>query len=1634
MESLVFRKINGGGVWSEDGIDGSLNINPNILWHTDWENAPDPAAVVFDLYSIVLHEALHILGYASTLAPGDIFEEIPAPEVNETESLFASKWDHLLRLRTLDNIGVADPSFTPLLSQIDQTVFYEFNDATFPNTNALFAQVNDNCTDPLSTITVGWDIPVAVSGMDGGVITTVGSYLNALSHLHRNCGNGDRDFVMLPGFNVREQRQEILVEELAILCDLGYNIEGCNSCFVSPNLEGVTSSVANYDFFTTCCTFETRLCVGEEHLFSFNDLLCNEIHNIDAEVMITGFSVFGQAQDIIQVDYESETISLTPASEGDFQIFYNLESCEGMPVLSTVFFTSIPCFDCAEVTVCENIICTNDFNFEENTGVGDLIFGTPWAILNDNTPDICVDNEDNGVLLIAAFESNREGVSIELEAPIPPGCIVNISFDGLSSQNTVGTLEFYGSMIRPCPIWETRINAGEEPTLCENNTYNPVRMQVVPIENTIVGNVVGCQQDEYDLVNYDFSWENNTNESLGFITFYSSASENFIVLDNLIVNLDCTTAGFEFEANCLEIILMANIVDENIMHSWDLGDGNTENGNTVEYAYAESGIYTITHTATDICGNETTTMAEIIVVDCCFDLDPAFTYTQDCEAGEVILTASNNDGTHSWEVDGVTYDGLSVTLHITDPTVPFTATVTHTVENECEESNAITLVIDDLEACETSFTCPCEGENAINIDAGEGTLLSTLIINGDMPVGGINNQCLAINGHLIIDEAANGGNGFYTFAQSEIRMQPGAKITVQPGAALAVSNNSNSGVHGCEFLWQGIYLAPQAGLTSGGRLRLSATLIEDAIHAVHLGSGSVFEMSFTTFNRNHIGIYVPPSPQLQYVVQPTSINYSNFRCTSDLLPPYPGQIINTGSIGLAGVELNDCKYFQIGGGDIFGVRITDTNYGVIVRRAGVEMLNSRIHDLVSDASLPQSNTGILGDDGIWIRLKNNRFYNLQQGVHSVSSSLSASKNIVGEDLQGNRGNVRIGFNLRMGMGDIVRVFDQNKCYTQSYGILTSNTHAANKVIIDDNIFELLSPPMGVTNFDAIRLGDALESGINDDDLQISSNQINLHHRGSGISLYGVNGADIADNDINFLSTVEATGPGKLGINLYSSSDNYVYDNRIFGATPSDYQTGIYVYEGDRNKLCCNAVTNTYFGALFYGTCEVTLLRHTTFTGNSRGLQCNQNTRIGEQIAAGNTWDESLVWQAAHYSTNFNDVFESRFFVVSPPGSSVWPDDVFTTLNNIDWFVEGAVAPSCADDLMNCEPPSLEQLTTNDQFTQKLMQGDFYYGAYPATSDWEAKRVYYRSQRATSVEDRGNWTFESASFYQQQESQNTDLHQLTSVAQQLEQAYAPDTDLSDVETRIHSLAEELQALDVTLVEGTSPSANYLAEREALFMELEEMVVIFHDFKEVKRNELSAIVAQLLPQNSNIVTTGEAATKQQAVNRWYLETIAQGIVDLPVATEEALREIAESCPLRYGSAVGRAQSLLINYGKSFAEPIDCQPTSNLQSNDPVNNDSSLESMSDWLPHQVNSKHPEQVAVYPNPSSGIFTVAWPIIGVETHRQIEVFDLRGKLLLTQPVYGEQSRLDVTHLPPGLYWIKLKGVDSVISRRIIIQ
>ncbi|RTY96005.1 T9SS type A sorting domain-containing protein [Flavobacterium sp. GT3R68] len=75
---------------------------------------------------------------------------------------------------------------------------------------------------------------------------------------------------------------------------------------------------------------------------------------------------------------------------------------------------------------------------------------------------------------------------------------------------------------------------------------------------------------------------------------------------------------------------------------------------------------------------------------------------------------------------------------------------------------------------------------------------------------------------------------------------------------------------------------------------------------------------------------------------------------------------------------------------------------------------------------------------------------------------------------------------------------------------------------------------------------------------------------------------------------------------------------------------------------------------------------------------------------------------------------------------------------------------------------------------------------------------------------------------------------------------------------------------------------------------------------------------------------------------------------------------------------------------------------------------------------------IAIYPNPSKGIFNIA---MGTITPKTIEVFDLTGKIIFSRTDFQDNAsdiKIDLSAVSSGIYFVKIASENQSVARRII--
>ncbi len=336
IDDFVWKVINSGN--SSGTFDGFIDIkfSPTDFWY--YSTALPVSAGKYDLYSVVLHEGIHLLGFFSLIGANG--QSLPP------DRGFYNRYDTYLQtaggINLIDWDGCFDAPFNSLLT---------------PQTDLI-----SGCSNiKFNSTSAGVQIPVfAPSPYKLG---------SSLSHLDKTCSGVN--YVMHPSIALGEDKRFPTNEDVHVLIDLGYNITGnFGSTTGLPSGGNVVAAVEDFEIAEDCGTAITISPLG-------NDINATSIACVDV-IDVNGTFTFTPG---------SSTFDFTPGGTGIMTFWYIPEDASGNKGNYTC--VTIQVVNCGAFTGCFspsncNIVCNPDINCPTCTPGCDV--GTGGCVV----PDILV--------------------------------------------------------------------------------------------------------------------------------------------------------------------------------------------------------------------------------------------------------------------------------------------------------------------------------------------------------------------------------------------------------------------------------------------------------------------------------------------------------------------------------------------------------------------------------------------------------------------------------------------------------------------------------------------------------------------------------------------------------------------------------------------------------------------------------------------------------------------------------------------------------------------------------------------------------------------------------------------------------------------------------------------------------------------------------------------------------------------------------------------------------------------------------------------------------------------------------------------------------------------------------------------
>ena len=546
--STIYEKILGSSQGlSQIFFDGIIRIDseiPEDVWHTLSE---DPTVEPFeiDLFSVVLHEALHVLGYASLIGadgtPFDVFDDSGNLLIDNDAY---SKWDTYI-YSNINNQYIVEAAQNND-ECCDQKMFNADDFLNMPD------PVDGDCSNGIvfngSSVAPNVNNLSDLSGVDPAQLDF--AVANKLSHLHRDCNNPAGEiFVLHPGVSTGQDGVNRIISdtELEIMCDLGYPVANLcgNQCAV----------IAQDDFIIR---YNTSSAINISNLILDNDILPNDFEfSIDLECgnLPTGsYSYPGNGFNLI-------FLTNTPPP-GLYYFCYTVTGCDGAICDEGIVYLYHGTDPCENEC---NLFCQGSFeNFLPLFNTYFLQLGIdPFEFdgLHNSPNFIYVENDNQVVNFVRDYDlvnnSGNESIYFPLSSPVDPGCTLTISFQATADSENA-TLQIFASENPPCsaailptcddtgfvscpnyimhcmtippagsidaPLGIEITNSPDLPTIIPSLLFgDPFNDNLVPYPFDFdIGQLTYLYG--FNFGTYSFEWTNTTNTPVNYITIFGNST------------------------------------------------------------------------------------------------------------------------------------------------------------------------------------------------------------------------------------------------------------------------------------------------------------------------------------------------------------------------------------------------------------------------------------------------------------------------------------------------------------------------------------------------------------------------------------------------------------------------------------------------------------------------------------------------------------------------------------------------------------------------------------------------------------------------------------------------------------------------------------------------------------------------------------------------------------------------------------------------------------------------------------------------------------------------------------------------------------------------------------------------------
>jgi hypothetical protein len=1321
----------------------ALNFNnPSINWHLNLSQ--NTSNGLYDLYSVILHEVTHALGFASLI-------NVNGNSKFGTNFPYYSRYDLFLK----------SPSNQPLITNTGNCSLYNYGFNPSLNTSILTP----------SSFSCSTHVKFGGSINQATYTPTIFANESSLSHLEDQCHlpnnyANDEYYVMsnANGTGPFYMKRYLKPEERSVLCDIGYK--------VNPNF-GNTSNLNFYDYGTSICPGKDIVGINDgidangfvqylttvnniSNPLSITDICTNDYNTVSFECLQ---DIYGNGYPI---NITSTSFSYVATSPGMAVLRYVPISATGVRGNITYVYIYVSANNCPPAAC--NYLSNGDFELTTDCGQMDYapsVNSACWSPLS-NSPDLflrgCTNQvsnwffscniptfygsyptfeawngtTNNSFLGIGSLTNNiNESAQTQLNTPLIPGHTYTISLYARCGNN-------YGGVANQLPL-------GSSGQLLFGGTSNYLAtfggpQTVLPNSIIQLGTTESVVNDlNWHLITQTFQYNGQSN--LNHLVIYNASNLNtngqyYVYL--YIDQIELTEVQGSVNLTIPPVLCLNQTINDLSLYApipggTFSGPGVTSNGNISSFnpQTAGAGTHTISYAYTNNINCLVTISQQIVVVNSTFTTSINASNTQICSGQPVTLTAiSSSPATYTWNPGNLTG---AIINPIINASSLFTLTATNS--QGCIATSSINLIVN-----------PCN-------DCLGGTLLSGTITSSPS-IG----ATLRIANDITI-------SGNITFSANNVKIMPGVTINVTSNSTLTING---SHFYGCENMWKGIKVQ------AGGKVILQpyivanviqkTALIEDAIIGIDYlpittqQNAFVLSSNNATFNKNGTAIRLQSylfnnvssvfevknslftSRNLYSTVNSTWPLTSTVKAASTpvnpLISPYIPNSYSLSNLkypmntirAQIGLDLNDIGKTIIATPIVYNSLVIGsaiaTEYIVFDNlKVGIYSFNSNVKiqntilQITENLSINSFNSTPIGTPalgtGIFSKSDNLHINKLEvAGTSSLPNQFYGLSTAVITDnikdvqcyyntIRSNRSNMPNYLTLSNGeRGIYIREVNKlvniqvnyNTFYSINKGmsLIADVAGTAPTVNILNNVFKKSSTELSgiVLSSYAVLLDNSnstnLMAGGN---IWVNNNTIFNTISGIKLNSWKRITQQINNNSITFgnNSTVDMFGI-KLVNSLMGAINTQIYNNSVIGAVAYSSQNSQYraiaIEASIGNDLKCNDVRNAYSGLYFSSNCNPSKTSNNTMTNHKYGFVLDNNGIIGQQGSS--TIPADNVWSGSTWDAT--GTANGRFKTACLYFSYAYNSPMYVRNNNNSYSPFGSVYNS-----LNSTPYSVSQL-------------------------------------------------------------------------------------------------------------------------------------------------------------------------------------------------------------------------------------------------------------------------------------------------------------------------------------------------------